>query len=60
MGGSCSTYGTDEKHNILVEKPGGKRPFVRSRHGWEDNIKMDYREVGWEVVDWIHLSQDRD
>jgi hypothetical protein len=21
---------------------------------------MDLREVGWEVVDWIHLAQDRD
>jgi hypothetical protein len=27
---------------------------------WEDNIKMDLREIGWEIVEWIHLAQDRD
>jgi hypothetical protein len=27
---------------------------------WEDNIKMDRREIRWEGVDWMHLSQDRD
>jgi hypothetical protein len=26
----------------------------------EDNIKMDLREIGWEVVDWMHLAQVRD
>jgi len=25
-----------------------------------DNIGMDVREVGWDVVDWMHLAQDRD
>jgi hypothetical protein len=29
-------------------------------HRWEDNIRMDIREIGWEAVDWIHLTQDRD
>jgi hypothetical protein len=27
---------------------------------WEDNIKMDIREIGFGDVDWIHLAQDRD
>jgi hypothetical protein len=27
---------------------------------WEDNIKMDLREIGWEGVDWMHLAWDRD
>jgi hypothetical protein len=27
---------------------------------WEDNIRMDLREIGWEGVDWMHLAQDRD
>jgi hypothetical protein len=26
---------------------------------WEDNIRMNLRETGWEGVDWIHLAQDR-
>jgi hypothetical protein len=25
-----------------------------------DNIKIDLREIGWDVVDWIDLAQDRD
>jgi hypothetical protein len=31
---------------ILVGKPDGKRPLERTRHRWEDNIKMDLREIG--------------
>jgi hypothetical protein len=27
---------------------------------WEDNIKMDLKEIGWEIVDWIDLLQERD
>jgi uncharacterized protein YebE (UPF0316 family) len=27
---------------------------------WENNIKMDLREIGWGDVDWINLGQDRD
>jgi len=37
-----------------------KKPLGRPRSRWEDNIKMDLEEVGWEGVDWIHLAQDRD
>jgi hypothetical protein len=47
-------------YNTLVGKQEGKRPLGRTRHRWEDNIRMDLREVGWEGVDWIHLAQDRD
>jgi hypothetical protein len=42
--------------NILVGRPEGKRPLGR----WEDNIKMDLREIGFGDVDWIHWAQDRD
>jgi hypothetical protein len=28
--------------------------------GWEDNIKIDLREIGWDGMDWIDLAQDRD
>jgi hypothetical protein len=31
----------------------------RFRRIWEDNIRMDLREAGWEVVAWMHLAQDR-
>jgi hypothetical protein len=42
---------------MLVGKHEGKRPLQRSRHRWEDNIRIDVRETVLEV-DWIHLAQD--
>jgi hypothetical protein len=47
-------------YRILERKPEGKRPLGRSRGRWEDNIKMDLREIGRGGMDWIHLAQDRD
>jgi hypothetical protein len=47
-------------HRVLVWKPEGKRPLVRPRRRWEDNIKMDVQEVGGGRGDWIELVQDRD
>jgi hypothetical protein len=47
-------------YNILVGRPEGRRPLGRPRHRWEDNIKMDLREIWFGDVDWIHLAQDRD
>jgi hypothetical protein len=32
----------------------------RSGRRWVDNIKMDLREIGWDVMDWIDLAEDRD
>jgi hypothetical protein len=52
-----------EKRNayrILVEKPEGRRLLERSICKWEDNIKMDLRETGWNVMDWIGLAPERD
>jgi hypothetical protein len=46
-------------YNILVGRPGGRRPLGRPRRRWEDNIKMDFREIGFWDVDWIHWAQDR-
>jgi hypothetical protein len=43
-------------YNIWLEYL--KKPLRRPRRRWEDNIRMGVREVGWEVVDWIHLAQD--
>jgi len=43
-------------YNILIGKPDGKSPLGTPRRSWEDNIKMDLREIGWEGVDWIHLA----
>jgi hypothetical protein len=43
-----------------VGKPEGKRPLGRPMCRWEDNMRIDLREIGWEGVDWVHLAQDRD
>jgi hypothetical protein len=52
-----------EKRNayrILVGNPEGKRPLGRPRRRWDDNIRMDLREIRWGGMDWIDLVQDRD
>jgi hypothetical protein len=46
-------------YGVLVGRPEGKRPLRRPRHRWEDNIKMDLREIGIEEANWIRLVQDR-
>jgi hypothetical protein len=33
-------------YRVLVVSPEGKRPLGRPRRRWEDNIKMDLREIG--------------
>ena len=47
-------------YRVLVGKPEGKRPLGRPRHRWEDNIKMDLREVGCDPGEWIDLAEGRD
>jgi hypothetical protein len=46
-------------YSILVGRPEGRRPLGRPRRRWEDNTKMDLREIGFGDVDWIHWAQDR-
>jgi len=46
-------------YRVLVGRPEGKRPLGRPKHRWEDNIKMDLRDIGIDGSNWIHLSQDR-
>jgi hypothetical protein len=47
-------------YNILVGRPEGRRPPGRPKRRWEDNIKMDLREIGFGDVDRIHWVQGRD
>jgi hypothetical protein len=47
-------------YKIMVGKPEEKRPLARIRHRWEDNIRIDLKEIEWEPVDWIHLVRGRD
>ena len=45
---------------VFVGKSDGKRLLARTRHRWEENIKMDLQEVGCEGMDWIELAQNKD
>jgi hypothetical protein len=52
-----------EKRNvcrILVANPEGKRSLGTSRRRWVDNMKIDFRKIGWDGMDWIDLSQGSD
>jgi hypothetical protein len=44
---------------VLVGRPESKRPLGRPRPRWEDNIKMDLREIWISGVKWIRLALDR-
>jgi hypothetical protein len=46
-------------YRVLVGRPEGKRPLGRPRRRWENNIKMDAREIGIDGAIWIQLAQDR-
>jgi hypothetical protein len=46
-------------YRILVGRPEYKRPLGRPRRRWEDNIKMDLKEIGIDEAKWIRLAQDR-
>jgi hypothetical protein len=52
MSDKRNTYG------ILVGKPEGNRPLGKPRHKWVDNIKIDLRDIGWDI-DWIDLAENK-
>jgi hypothetical protein len=46
MGGVCTRVGEERNaYRVLIGKPEGKRPHGSSRHRWEDNVKMDLKEI---------------
>jgi hypothetical protein len=47
-------------YSVLVGKPEGKRPLGKPMHRWEDNIKMDLREVIWRLwtgSSWLRIGK---
>jgi hypothetical protein len=60
VGGTCSTHGEERSdYRVLVGRPEGKRPLGKPRCRWEDNIKLDSKEIGIDEANWIQLAQDR-
>jgi hypothetical protein len=47
-------------HRMLMGMPEGKRPLGGPRRRWEDNIKMNFLDVGVGRGDWMELAQDMD
>ena len=45
---------------ILTGKLTGKRPLGRPRHRWEDNTRMDLKEIGINAGNWVDSTQDRE
>jgi hypothetical protein len=46
-------------YRVSVGRPKWKRPLGRPRRRWQDNIKVDLREIGIDGANWIRLAQDR-
>ena len=46
-------------YRVLVGKPEGKRSLGKARRRWQDNIKLDLREVGCDRGNWNDLAEDR-
>ena len=44
---------------ILTGTPKGKRPLGRPRRRWENNIRMDLKEIGINTRNWVDSCQDR-
>jgi hypothetical protein len=58
--GNVARIGEMNSYSILVGRPEGKRPLGRPLRRREDNVRKVLSKITWEVVDWIHLAQDRD
>ena len=61
MGRACSQNGRDKNaFKILTSTPTGKRLLGRPRDRWEENIRMDLKEIGINTRNWVDPVQDRD
>ena len=45
---------------ILTGKPIRNRPLESPRHRWEDNIRIDFKEIGINTRNWVDSAQNRD
>jgi hypothetical protein len=57
--GTCGTRGEGRGvYKVLVGRPKGKTPLRRPKRRWEDNIKVELREILIDEANWIRLAQD--
>jgi hypothetical protein len=59
VGWTCGTHGGGVVYRVLVGRPGSNRPLGKPRRRWEDNIKMDLREIGMDGANWINVAPDK-
>jgi hypothetical protein len=62
VGGTCGTDGGGGErgvYRVMVRRPKGRIPLERPRRRREDNIKLDFGEIGIDGANWIRLAQDR-
>jgi hypothetical protein len=59
--GACGTHGRGAINTSegLINGAVRKNPPGRPRHRWENNVKIDHKQIGWEGMGWIHAAQDR-
>ena len=61
MGKSCTQNGEGRStFKIVTRKPTGKRHLGRPKHRWENNIRMDLKEISISTRNWVDWTQDRD
>jgi hypothetical protein len=61
VGRTRGTHGRGEESvKGFGGKASGKETTWKTRHRWEDGIRMDLKQIGYGSVEWIHLAQDRD
>jgi hypothetical protein len=60
VGWTCGTHGEGRDiYRVLIWRPEWTISLGRPRRKWEDNIKLDLRDIGINGVNWIQLGQDR-
>jgi hypothetical protein len=59
MGRACSTCHRRGAYRVLAGKPERRRPVENPTRRWENNTKIDVREVGWKSMDSIDPVQDK-
>jgi hypothetical protein len=52
--------GKTRMHRVLIGMLEGKKLLGSPRYRWNDNIKMNLKELGWEGTDWTNVAEDKD